>query len=258
MRKYIYELVRRRDLIVTLVVSGLKAQHKNTILGYFWWILDPLLGVLVYYFLRIVLLGAAGENIEVFLAVGLVSWRWVTATVPASTRSISKESSLITKVYLPKFIFPLALNISQMINFAFSVVVVAAFLVVFRVAPTWKILWFPYIVFSQFVFLLALSLFFAYIGAFVKDIENVMRHIMRFWFYGSPVIWETGRLPARYHWIVDINPASAFLGSFRNIFMHGADPQFFKLNVIIAASVVLIAFMLFYYSRNEHRIIKAL
>jgi ABC-type polysaccharide/polyol phosphate export permease len=258
MKNYIYELARRKDLIITLVTSGLKAQHTNTFLGYFWWILDPLLGVVVYYFLRVVLLGAAGENIAIFLAVGLVAWRWLRSVVSASTRSISKESGLISKVYIPKVIFPLSLSITQMINFVFGMCVIVLFLFIFKVPPTFKLLWLPYIIVVQFLFMFSLSLIFAYVGAFIKDIENVMSHIMRFWFYGSPVIWETDRLPEKYRWLVEYNPASSLLISFRNVFMYDKDPLFFHLNIIMVASLVVAVFMIFYYNRNEHKIIKAL
>ncbi|GAB6091612.1 ABC transporter permease [Spirochaeta dissipatitropha] len=258
MKKYIRELLKRRDLIITLVESGLKSQHKNTMLGYIWWVLDPLLGVLVYYFLRVVLLGLDGENIEIFLAVGLVTWTWIKSTIPASTKSISKQASLINKVYLPKILFPLCLNLTQMVNFFFSIFVVAGFMAIFGIAPTWHILWFPYIVIIQFLFLFSISTVLAYIGAFVRDIENVITHIMRFWFYGSPVIWETGRMPPRYSWIVDLNPASTFIGSYRSIFMHGEAPNLLNLHIILGASVVLLCFMTWFYSRNEHKIIKAL
>ncbi|MBN2770064.1 MAG: ABC transporter permease [Spirochaetes bacterium] len=258
MKKYLHEIIKRKDLIFTLVVSGLKAQHTNTFLGYFWWILDPMLGVVVYYFLRVVLLGAAGENIAIFLAVGLVSWRWLASVTNGSTKSISKESSLISKVYLPKAIFPLCLNLTQVINFAFGLFVITVFLLIFRVKPTLKLFWLPYIMIVQLIFMFALSLIFAYIGAFIKDIENVMSHIMRFWFYGSPVIWESDRVPAQYQWVVQLNPASALIGSYRNVFMYNQSPQFLKLNIILGVSLMVAIFMLFYYSRHEHKIIKAL
>jgi lipopolysaccharide transport system permease protein len=257
-KKYLHEITRRRDLIITLVVSDLKAQHKNTALGYIWWVLDPLLSVLVYYFLRIVLMGTGGENIAVFLTIGLVSWRWLSAVIAPSTNVISSEAALISKIYLPKFIFPLCLNIAQMINFAFSLVVVAIFLIIFETIPNHLIIWIPYIMLAQFLFLFAVSLILAYAGAFVKDLKNVIGHVLRFWFYGSPIIWEKTMLPESFTFLVDLNPAAAITNSFRNVMMYRQPPEFFKLTVIILCSIVLITFMLWFYNKNEHKIIKAL
>ncbi|HXK61769.1 MAG TPA: ABC transporter permease, partial [Acidobacteriota bacterium] len=62
MNKYLHELARRKDLLLYLVVSGLKAQHRNTILGYFWWLLDPLLGVLIYYFVVVIVFKRGGDD----------------------------------------------------------------------------------------------------------------------------------------------------------------------------------------------------
>ncbi|MCD8503279.1 MAG: ABC transporter permease, partial [Bacillaceae bacterium] len=70
MRNYINEMIKRKDLLIHLVMSGLKAEHRNSYLGYFWWLLDPLLNVGVYYFLMVVVLGRWGEGYQ-FFSVGM-------------------------------------------------------------------------------------------------------------------------------------------------------------------------------------------
>src|SRR5699024_2708019 len=100
MRQYIQEIQKRKDLLVYLVQSGLKAENRNSYLGYFWWLLDPLLNVLVYYFLVGVLLDRGGDNFAVFLVIGLVAWRWINTTVNGSAKAILKYSSIINQVYL--------------------------------------------------------------------------------------------------------------------------------------------------------------
>lgn len=258
MKQYIKELIKRKDLLIYLVISGLKAQHRNTFLGYFWWLLDPLLGVAVYYFLVVIVLGRGGENYGAFLVIGLVAWRWITSTVNSSAKSISGQAGIISQVYLPKMIFPFSAGLTQLINFSFGLIVVAVFLAFFRIVPGVEIFWLPFIMFIQQLFLLAISLVLGYISVFIRDIENVLTHFMRAWFYSSPVIWEAGRLPDEYSWIVDINPASAFLSSYRNILMYDSGPQFSYLFFIGATSIIVISYMMYYYSRNEHKIIKVL
>ncbi len=251
-------MLRRFDLLVYLVISGLKAQHRNTFLGYAWWILDPLMMGAVYYFLRVVILNMQGENIGAFLIIGLLAWKWIASVVNTSAKSISSKSGIITQVYLPKAIFPIGTTLTQFINFCFGLVVIAAFLAFYRLVPGLEVLWLPLIMLVQFMFLSAISLVLGYYCLFVRDIDNMITHLLRFWFYASPVIWETGRMPPEYSYIVDANPASAFLVSYRNVLMYQTDPELGKLFIIAVVSLALMIYMVYFYSRNEHKMIKAL
>jgi lipopolysaccharide transport system permease protein/teichoic acid transport system permease protein len=258
MREYINEMLKRKDLLIYLVKSGLKAEHRNSYLGYFWWLLDPLLNVVVYYFLVVVILGRGGENYAVFLVIGLIGWRWMNTTVNTSAKAIIKHSSIINQVYLPKSIFPLSTSFTQVVNFVFGLMVIAIFLVAFGIMPGWQVVYLPLIILVQLVFLLAISLFVAYICVFVRDIDNILSHVLRVFFYASPIIWEGGRLPAEYSWIVAINPVAIILDSYRAVLMYQANPQFMELLIIGLSSLCVILAVLYYYSRNEHKIIKAL
>jgi len=258
MTTYLQELYKRKDLLVYLVLSGLKAQYRNTFLGYLWWILDPLLMGAIYYFLRVVVLGMEGDYVGAFLISGLVAWHWINSCLKGSAGSISGRSRIITQVYLPKAIFPLGVNLTQLINFTFGLVVVALFVFFYRIVPGAEILWLPFIMAVQFLFLSALSLIVAYLCMFIRDIDNVLSHFMRLWFWTTPVIWEEGRLPEGFSFIIDLNPAAAILVSYRNILIYGAAPEAGKLLIIGVASFLLTLYMLHYYHHNEHKIIKAL
>lgn len=251
-------MIKRKDLLIYLVKSGLKAEHRNSYLGYFWWLLDPLLNVLVYYFLVVIILGRGGENYPLFLVIGLVVWRWISSAVNSSARSILRYSSIINQVYLPKSLFPLSFTLTQLFNFAFGLVVVALFLAIYGVIPSWDILYLPLIILVTVVFLLAVGLVLGYITVFVRDIDNLLTYITRIFFYASPIIWEGGRLPEQYRWFVDINPVAIIVTSFRDVLMYHNTPNLIGLTVILILSVVVGVFMLYYYSKNEHKIIKAL
>ncbi len=258
MLKYLKELYKRKDLLTYLITSGLKAQYRNTYLGYTWWILDPLLMGIVYYFLRVVILNMEGDNIGAFLIIGLVAWKWVAATVSSSAKSISGRAGVITQVYLPKAIFPFGSNLTQLINFTFGLVVIALFLAFYRIIPGPELLWLPLVMIVQFLFLSAISLVVGYYCTFIRDIDNVLNHVMRLWFYASPVVWEADRLPEQYSFIVNANPVSAILISYRNILMYGTGPELQKLLLLGIFSFAVTVYMIYFYYLNEHKIIKAL
>jgi lipopolysaccharide transport system permease protein/teichoic acid transport system permease protein len=258
MKKYLRELYKRRDLLVCLVSCDLKAQHRNTMLGYFWWLLDPLFGVLIYYFVVVVVFRRGGVDYGIFLAVGMIVWRWLSSTVTLASTSIITQAGIITQVYLPKLIFPLGATLTHLFHFGFGLLAVAALLAVFGVFPGSAWLWLPYITLMQFLFLSALAGIFAFACVFVRDIDNLVQHLMRIWFFGSPVIWHEEMVPENVRWLLTINPMTHFLGGYRDIFMHGIRPDYRPLLSIGVISALAIGLLTYYYSRREHEIVKIL
>src|SRR5690625_81242 len=259
MRKYIKEILKRRELVKYLVISGQKADNRDSYLGYFWWLLDPLLNVLIFYFLRVVILESDVENLALILATGVVVWKWMSATINGSSRSITRYSSIINQVYLPKSIFPIATTFSQMFNFSFGLIVIAIFLAAFGVVPGWELIYLPMIILVQLFFLLALSLFIGYISVFIRDIDHLTKHVVRLLFYASPVIWEGSRLAgSKYEFIVDLNPIAFIIDAYRDVLLYGQAPNFAKLGIVALGSIIAFLLLIKFYSRNEHKIIKAL
>lgn len=220
--------------------------------------LDPLLSVAVYYFLVVIVLGRGGEGYGPFLVVGLVVFRSISSTLSSSARSITRQAGIITQVYLPKAIFPIGASFTQLINFCFGLIVIAVFLVFFRIMPGVTIVWLPLVLAVQLVFMIAASLVIGYICVFVRDIENLITHVNRILRYGSPVIWESRMLPAGFEWVANLSPLTPFLTSYRNIILHNSAPDTENLLIIFGISLLLITFMLYFYKENEHRIIKVL
>ncbi|WP_042143750.1 ABC transporter permease [Paucisalibacillus sp. EB02] len=259
MKSYLRELFKRKDLLFYLVKSGLKAEHRNSFLGYFWWLLDPLLNVAVYYFVVVIILERGGPEYPTFLVIGLVVWRWISSSINSSARSVLKYRSIINQVYLPKSIFPLAFTLTQLFNFAFGLVVIGVFLAFFGVMPDWQIVYLPVLIMITLVFLLAIGLFLGYFTVFIRDIDNLLTYVTRIFFYASPIIWVGSMLPEKYSFVVDYNPIAILINSYRAILMgEGLSPNFIGLGIIFLVSIIVVIFMLHHYSKNEHKIIKAL
>lgn len=258
MKQYINEIIKRKDLLLYLVKSGLKAEHRNSYLGYFWWLLDPLLNVAVYYFLVVIILQRGGPDFAVFLVIGLVVWRWISSSINSSANSVLRYSSIINQVYLPKFLFPLSFTITQLVNFLFGLVIIAIFLAFYGIMPSWHLVYLPVIIIITLTFLLAVGSVLGFFTVFIRDIDNVLTHSMRIFFYASPIIWEGGRLPPEYGWAVAINPIAHLVTSFRDILMYHQTPNFINLGIIFVVSLAVIGYMIYHYSKNEHKIIKAL
>jgi lipopolysaccharide transport system permease protein/teichoic acid transport system permease protein len=227
-------------------------------LGYFWWLLDPLFGVLIYYFIVVFVFRHGEADYGVFLALGMIVWRWLSSTVSLASRSIITQAGIISQVYLPKLIFPLGASLTHLFHFGFGLLAVTPLLVVFGIFPGKAWLWLPFITTMQFLFLTALAAVFAYACVFVRDIDNLVAHILRLWFFASPVIWHAEMVPEKVRWILAINPMAHFLTSYRDVFMRGARPDHVPLLLIGFISVLTVGVLALYYSRHEHEIVKIL
>lgn len=241
-----------------MVTSGLKAQHRNTFLGYLWWLLDPLLGVAIYYFVVGVVFGRGGPEYLMNLVVGLAVWRWFQTSVSSAARSITARAGIISQVYLPKVILPASAVISELVNFGFGLCVAILFVISTWQVPGAALVWLPVVTLVLFLFILAIALPVAYVSVFVRDMDNLLGHLLRVWFYASPLIWTVDSLPDWSRWLVALNPMAHFLSSFRDILLYNQPPDVGALSVLGLGSIGVLSWAIYYYCRNEHRLIKVL
>lgn len=259
MKQYLTDLVNKKDLIQYLVRSGLKAQHKNSFLGYFWWLIDPFLNVGIYYFVVVILFRRpGGADYGIYLVTGMMVWRWLGSTVSAASNSIISQSGIISRVYLPKSVFPISAAFTHFINFLFGLLVVFLFFLYFNFKPGGQVVWLPIIIFVQMLFMLALSFPVAFVCVFIRDVNNIVSHAMRLWFFGSPVIWYPDMIPDKWHWLFTINPMYHVLGFYRDALINNLPPNHIALATVGGLSILCILPMLYFYSRNEHLILKNL
>ena len=258
MKQYLHELYKRKDLVLYLVISGLKAEHRNSFLGYLWWLLDPFLSVLVYYFVVVLVFQRGGPDYGLFLVVGMIVWGWLSSAINTASRSIVSQSGIISQVYLPKIIFPLGATLTQLINFGFGLCVIALFLLSSGTEPGKALLWLPYITIIQLLFTFALGSVIAYVCTFIRDVNSLIGPLLRLWFFSSPVIWREDFLPPDKRWILELNPLAHFLAGYRGAFIDNMTPDILALSSIGVLSSITILFTVWFYSHYEHKIIKAL
>jgi ABC-type polysaccharide/polyol phosphate export permease len=256
--QYLRDLWRRKDLLLYLVTSGLKADTRNTFLGYFWWLLDPALMVVTFLFVRIVLMGSSGENVVAFLATGLVVFQFFSQSLRMSARSITSKGGIITQVYLPKMMFPLGIILTQLINFAFGLIVVGIILLISGIRPGFELLWLPPIILCHMFFQIALGMVMAYAAAFVRDLDRIIGHVIMILRFTAPVIWEVERVPERLNWVLDVNPLAWLLEAYRAVLMYGSTPNILLILVLGLASLLSTVLLMVFYTFREHRIVKVL
>jgi ABC-2 type transport system permease protein len=179
-----------RELLGTLVRKELKVKYKNSALGFVWSLLNPMLYLVVFYLVFTYFIPAAIPYFPIFLLSGLLPYNLFSAGLGGGTTSIVGNTSLVTKVWFPREILPLASIGAALVHFGLQLAVLAAALVFFRYQPSWTYL--PLIVpalLTLLVLVAALAIFLAAINVYARDTQHLLELVLLAWFWMTPIVY---------------------------------------------------------------------
>jgi ABC-2 type transport system permease protein len=209
-----------RQTLWLLTSRDLRVRYSTSFLGYLWSVLDPLVMAIIYWFVftQIVDRSIGEAPYIVFLLVGLLPWTWFTAAVGDSTRAFIKDAKLVRSTRLPRSVWVARIVLSKGVEFLFALPVLALFAILFGAELTWGVLWLPLALVLQTALTLGLSLMIAPLVVFFRDLERAVRLILRFLFYGSPIIYGLSDLPAGLEGWAALNPLAGIISLYRASF----------------------------------------
>jgi len=244
-RNAVTDVWTRRRLIGYMVRADIKKRGVNTVLGNVWWILDPLITMMIYVLVMTVIFQRSTPDFPLFLLSAMVPFKWFTATVGASTTAVTGKETLIKQILFPKIILPVVLQISQIVSFLFGMAVLLfLWLTIYNDHVTINVVFVPVIAFVQFVYTLGWVFILSAVTVFYRDIGIVIGHFMRLLFWISPILWsfmdvagrgarlQTGLasisegfgLPTDTLFnIISMNPTSVLMESYRKVLYGGLD-----------------------------------
>lgn len=254
--KEIKDVLKWRELLWQMTSREIKARYKQSILGYFWVILNPLAQMLVMSFafsiiLRIPTNSAGNIPYSIFLFVALLPWNLFANSLSASSNSLVNNSSLITKVYFPRSILVLASIISKLVDFLFALSILVIYMVIYQIPITFNILWVIPIFFIQEIFTIGLSLFLAASNLLYRDIQYLISLILVLWMYATPVIYPADLVPEKYKIIFQLNPMAVIINAYRQTILGGGAPNYTSLFVALAVSLLTLYLGLAYFKSRE-------
>jgi homopolymeric O-antigen transport system permease protein len=261
----IREVLSRRRLIRYLVQADLKKKGADTLFGNVWWVLDPLLQMLVYVVLVAVILQRNQPDYPLFIFCAILPWKWFTSAIGDAITSVSAQDRLIKQVQFPKIVLPTAATVAGVVNFVFGFLALALLLAVFyRDKASFTLLLIPAIAVVQFVFTLAVAYFVAGVNVFYRDVGNVSRHALRLWFYLSPALYGEAQLALlreNHHLLIglmSLNPFYTLFNSYRSVIFDGQGPDWTGLAILLGVSLVLLALATIFFKRLEPSFAKVL
>lgn len=249
------ELWRYRELIGILVVRDLKVRYRQTAVGVAWALLQPLAMVAVFS-IFFTLLGRKPVSdgvpyLATFLC-GYLPWQMFAGTLTAASGSLVNHQNLISKVYFPRAVLPIAATLGGLVDFAIGLVLLIAVAAWHQIAPTGAVLLLPCFAGLAVLFSLALSLWFSALNALYRDIGYIIPFCLQVGFFVSPVVYESSALvPPRWQAIYALNPMAGVLDGFRWSLLGSNPPAIVPLAISTTALLLLFVGGLFYFRRVE-------
>ena len=247
-----------------LVTKDFKIKYRRSVLGVAWSVLNPLLMMIVMsiVFSTIFAQGRNGsitpEMYPLYLIVGNVTFSVMSESTNQALMSIIWASSLLKKVKVHRWVFPVQKVLFSLVNFAFSLVAVALVMLWFRVVPTWHLILLPVCLFLLMCFCMGLGLMLSALAVFFRDVMHLWSVVITAWMYLTPIFWTTDYIGQMAHWIqvlVIVNPMYNYLQFMRDIFLFNTVPSSltFGLCVIWAVVALVVGYAVFH--KTEHKFI---
>lgn len=242
-----------RFLLVELVKKDIKLKYRRSYLGILWTLLEPLLTTTVLSFVFGNLLGKGGRTFPVYILTGRLLYTFFSNSTKAAMKSIRKNSGMIKKVYVPKYIYPLSTVLSNYVIFAISMVVLFLAAIVFDIKPTWHIIQSVIPLFLLLVLALGAGMILATLAVFFRDLEYLWSVVLMLVMYTCAIFYhvEDLKLGSRV-WVFKFNPLYLIILNFRNaMFGKPMDLEALAISGVFSFAALLFGILFFYKQQDK-------
>jgi lipopolysaccharide transport system permease protein len=247
------EFAGAHELLYFLVLRSLKLRYKQTMLGAAWAVLQPLLTMAVFtvVFGRLARLGSDGLPYPVFALAALVPWTYFANALTQAGNSLVDQHQLLTKVYFPRLLLPLAAVIAGLVDLMISFVMLLLVLAWYGITPSARLLVAPALALLAAATALAPGIWLAALNVRYRDVRHVIPFLVQIWLFATPVAYSSGLVPAGWRPLYGLNPMAGVVDGFRWMVAPEARAPGLGLAVALVAIVVLLTAGLYFFRRTE-------
>jgi len=248
------ELAAAHELLYFLVLRNLKLRYKQTALGAAWAVLQPLLAMAIFtvVFGRLARLGSDGLPYPVFALAALVPWTYFASSLTQAGNSLVDQHQLLTKVYFPRLLLPLAAVIAGLVDLGIAFVLLLIVLVWYGIEPSIRLLTLPGFALLAAASALAPGIWLAALNVRYRDVRHVIPFLVQIWLFVTPVAYSTGLIPERWRPLYQLNPMAGVVNGFRWMIGSGAHLSASGFLISLTALAVLLTSGLYFFRRMEH------
>jgi lipopolysaccharide transport system permease protein len=253
------ELIAYRDLLYLLVRRDIVTVYKQTLLGFFWFVVPPVLNALTYLIIfgMFAKIDNGADNLILFYLSGVIAWSFFADCINRTSTTFRSNASIFGKVYFPRLIVPLAAVISAIVKFfvqfAFLFLVICWF--GFTESPAniqWSRMWLlPPIILLMGLLGMSLGIIISSLTTKYRDLSNIVPLSVQFLMYMTPVIYPYSFFPEKWRWIFDLNPISSLIETFRHLLLGSDRLVYINLLWSLSFSLILLFLGLILFNRTQ-------
>ena len=242
-----------RELLYFLVWRDVKVRYKQTFIGAAWAIFQPAMTMVIFtvVFGNLARVPSDGLPYPVFAYTALVPWTYFSQALSRCGTGLVSNANLITKVYFPRLIIPIADVITPAVDFLFAFILLLGMIAWFGIAPTYGLLAIPLFLFMAMVTALAVGLWLSPLNVRYRDVGHTIPFVIQFWMFASPVVYPVSLVPEPWRLIYSLNPMVGVIEGFRWGLLGKENPDFLSIVVSVATVLVLLAGGLVFFKRME-------
>ncbi|HUG29735.1 MAG TPA: hypothetical protein VMQ65_04365 [Candidatus Limnocylindria bacterium] len=272
LREGVTDILSRRRLVRYLVSAEMKKRGSDTFLGNLWWILDPLLQMIVYVVFISIIARRPAEDYPLFIFAAILPWKWFSAVINDATTAVVRHDKLIRQIAFPKLVLPMATTNAGVVGFAWGLVPLGLLLLAYPHRISLLLLWIPVIAVVQYVFTLAAAILVAAANVFFRDLGNAVGHSLRLWWFLSPGLYSLAALQDLsviqqnpiIGTIAGLNPFAVLFEAYRAVIYGTPDgglpvhPDLVSLAILLAGSIAFLGLCIVFFKRVEPDFAKVL
>ena len=246
------ELKEYRDLFYFLVWRDIKVLYAQTVLGFFWAILQPVFQILVFtvIFGKVAKISTEGIPYVLFSTVAIIPWTYMSQVMTTSSQSLVAGQGMLGKVYFPRLLFPLTSVLAKLVDFGISMLIVLGVIFYYRIVPTWNLLLFPVFVLTMICVSGGVGIWLSAMAIRFRDVKHAMTFAIRMLVYSAPIVYSASSIPEKYRIIYSLNPIVAVIEGFRACLLGTPIPWIYIWPGMITAAILFIS-AVFYFKRME-------
>jgi len=256
MLRKIKEIKEYRDLLYFLVMRDVNAVYKQTVMGFSWAIIRPIVQMVVFTLFFGNMAGIKGDIASdvpyaLFSYIALVPWTYFATSLNGSSSSLVNNMSIMTKVYFPRLIIPLTPILAKFVDFFIAFTVIFGMCLYFGIYPKKEMIFLPLLIINLVVFVFGLGLWTSAMAIQYRDVNQIMTFATQVLMFAAPVIWPISYIPESYQAFYSLYPMVGIIEGFRACFIEGFEMPFVFMSFGMLSSLVLLVSGLWYFNRKE-------
>jgi lipopolysaccharide transport system permease protein len=241
------------DVVVVLAQKDFKVRYRNSVLGFLWSLLNPLAYMAILTLVFSLLLRVSIPNFAPWVLIGLLVWRFFSIGTAQGLGSIVANPSLVSKVYVPRYIIVLSNNIANFLGATLEFIVLFPLLAILGVNMTGYALFLAPVLVLEFLLVFGLSLSLSSLNLKYRDFYQLWDIALQLGFFLSPIVYDANLIPERFRFVYSLNPVTSLIQSTRSIFLLHQLPPTFDIGVIVSSVVILLLVGFLIFGRLEKR-----